>query len=316
VRKIYNKQGHAVNRRNLPLNALRACEAAARHLSFSKAADELCVTHAAVSHQIKLLEEQLGVTLFRRSNRGVRLTEAGETLVPVLGEAFDRIGGALDGLVAKPRDRALRVTLTPLFASRWLMPRLGRLRAAHPGLEVGLLPSLRLVDLVAGEADLGVRCGIPPWSGLVADFLLPVTLTPLCSPAVLDGEPPLKTPVDLLRQTLIHADVGDGRQGEEWRLWFAAAGLPDAASTRGLSFHDPGLALQAAADGLGVAMGYAELTLPEVGAGHLVRPFDIAARHPFSYYLVHAEARRDEAEIAAFRQWILEEATTGGGGEN
>jgi LysR family glycine cleavage system transcriptional activator len=305
-----------VNRRRLHLNALRVCEAAARHSSFSKAADELCVTHAAVSHQIKQLEASLGFALFERTNRGVRLTEAGETLVPVLNDAFERIADTIDGLVRKPRDGALGVTLTPHFASHWLVPRLRRLRAAHPDLEVGLVPSLRFADFTAGEADVGIRCGLPPWRGLQADFLLPVSMTPVCAPTLLQGPDALEKPADLGRVTLIHADVGDRKLGEEWRLWFAAAGIPETGPAQGLSFRDPALALQAAADGLGVAIGYAEMTEPEIAAGRLVQPFDILARHPYSYYFVQPAGQEDDPRIAAFRNWILTEAesTRGQGG--
>ena len=299
-----------MDRRRLHLNALRACEAAARHSSFSKAADELCVTHAAVSHQIKQLEESLGLKLFERTNRGVRLSEAGETLVPVLNDAFDRIANTIDGLLRKPRESALRITLTPHFASHWLVPRLRRLRAVQPDLEIGLLPSLRFADFTGGEADAGIRCGVPPWSGLQADFLLPVSMAPVCSPTLLHGAGALEKPSDLENFTLIHADVGERQVGEEWRLWFAAAGIPEAGVSQGLSFRDPALALQAAADGLGVAIGYAELTGPEIAAGRLIQPFDLLARHPFSYYFVQPTARKDDPRIAAFRRWILGEAET------
>jgi LysR family glycine cleavage system transcriptional activator len=297
-----------VNRGKLPLNSLRAFESAARHLSFSRAADELCVTHAAVSHQIKSLEDYVGVRLFHRSNRGVRLTEAGESLLPALNDAFDRITVTMDGLLSKSEGNAVQVTLTPSFAGRWLVPRLKRWRRSQPDLEIRLLPTLRLVDLARGEADLGVRCGVPPWPGMRADFMLPIHLTPICSPALLQDPKPLKEPRDLLSLPLIHADVGGHEMGEEWQTWFAAAGVSGLQQLDGLSFHDPGLALQAAVDGLGAAIGYVELAQPEIDSGALVRPFDLLVRHAYSYYLVYPEAKKDEARIMAFREWILDEA--------
>ncbi len=308
-----------MDRRKLQLNALRAFEAAARHRSFSRAAEELCVTHSAVSHQVKQLEEQLGLALFARSNRGVRLTGAGETLLPVLGESLDRIAGTLEGLVRRPHGRALNVTTTPSFAAKWLMPRLGRWRAAAGTAEIHLVPTLEMLDLAgsaqrgrggagnSGGADLGVRCGLPPWPGLAAEFLLPIHMSPVCSPALLASREGLSDPRELLELPLIHADVAGHPLGEEWRSWLAAAGVADCGELQGLSFHDPGLALQAAIDGLGVAIGYRELAEPDLAAGRLLRPFDLALRHAFSYYLVYPAGRAEEPVIAAFRDWILAE---------
>ena len=300
-----------MNRRNLPFNALRAFETAARTLSFSKAADELCVTHSAVSHQIKKLEETLGSALFLRSNRGVRLTEAGETLLPVLVDAFDRMADTLEGLVQKPEPRALRVTTTPTFASKWLVSHLWNWRARHGETEIHLLPSLRYFDFSAREADIGIRCGLPPWLGLKAEFLLPIHMTPLCSPAFLAAAPPLRRPRDLLRCTLIHADTGRHDLSEEWRTWFTAAGVADFGALPGPSFHDPSLALQAALDGQGLAIGYLELAATDLAAGRLVQPIDFAVRHSFSYFLVYAASRAQDPKIAAFRDWIRDEIGAG-----
>lgn len=297
-----------MDRRLLPLTSLRAFESAARQRSFSKAADELSVTHSAVSHQIKQLEAQLGTALFVRSNRGVRLTGAGETLLPVVGESFDRVAAALDGLIAPSEGNALKVTTTPSFAAKWLVPRLSRWRALNRNLGVHLVPTLRMLEFAQGEADIGIRCGIPPWPGLQADFLAPVTMTPLLSPALLETGPALREPRDVLNHELIHADVAGHVLGEEWRTWLLAAGVRDFGDLPGLSFHDPGLAMQAAIDGLGIAMGYLELAEADLAAGRLTRPFDLRVRHSFSYYLVYPAARQDEPGLAAFRHWILSEA--------
>ena len=297
-----------MERRSLPLNSLRAFESAARRQSFSKAADELCVTHSAVSHQIKQLEEHLGAPLFLRSNRGVRLTGAGETLLPVVGESFDRVAAALDGLIRPAEGAALKVTTTPSFAAKWLVPRLSRWRALEGHIAIQLVPTLRMVEFAQDDADIGVRCGIPPWPGLQADFLLPITMTPLCSPALLEDGAALREPRDVLNHGLIHADVAGHVLGEEWRTWLLAAGVRDFGELAGLSFHDPGLALQAAIDGLGIAIGYLELAEADLAAGRLVRPFDLAVRHGLSYHLVYPAARRDEPDLAAFRRWMLSEA--------
>lgn len=297
-----------MDRRSLPLTSLRAFESAARQRSFSKAADELSVTHSAVSHQIKQLEEQLGAALFVRSNRGVQLTGAGEALLPVVGESFDRVAAALDGLIRPAEASALKVTTTPSFAAKWLVPRLSRWRAYNGDIGVHLVPTLRMLEFAQGEADMGIRCGLPPWPGLQADFLLPVTMTPLCSPALLKAGTALHAPREVLNHGLIHADVSGHVLGEEWRTWLLAAGVSDFGDLAGLSFHDPGLAMQAAIDGLGITMGYLELAEADLATGRLIQPFDLEVRHGFSYYLVYPAVRRDEPGLAAFRQWVLAEA--------
>jgi LysR family glycine cleavage system transcriptional activator len=308
VRKIHTNKRRIVERRSLPLNSLRAFESAARQRSFSKAADELCVTHSAVSHQIKQLEEHLGTALFVRSNRGVRLTGAGETLLPVVGETFDRVAATLDGLISPARGGALKLTTTPSFAAKWLVPRLSRWRALNGDIGIHLVPTLRMVEFAQADADIGIRCGIPPWPGLQTDFLLPVTMTPLMSPALVEAGAAFDRPRDVLNHGLIHADVAGHVLGEEWRTWLLAAGVRDFGDLTGLSFHDPGLAMQAAIDGLGVAIGYLELAEADLAAGRLIRPFELQVRHSFSYYLVYPAARQNEAGLKAFRSWILAEA--------
>jgi len=293
-----------MRRSSLHLNSLRAFEAAARHLSFSRAADELAVTHSAVSHQVRLLEQMLGRDLFVRTNRGVALTEAGQMLQPVLAESFDNIVNTLDGLIAAPGQDYLKVTTTPTLAAKWLIPRLGDWRNAHPDIAIHLHPALAYLDLKAGEADIALRCGTPPGPGLAHEFVLPIHMTPLCSRSFLDqlGEAP--RPRDVLGQTLIHADITGHELGEEWRTWLIAAGVAAPATLPGLSFHDPSLALQAAMDGLGMAMGYLELAAADIEAGRLARPFPFAVAHHFSYYLVYDGQRAREPGIAAFRDWI------------
>ena len=294
-----------MRRRSLHFNSLRAFEAAARHLSFSRAADELAVTHSAVSHQVHLLEQMLGIDLFVRTNRGVVLTEAGQTLLPVLADSFDTIANTLDGLITAPGQDHLKVTTTPTLAAKWLIPRLGDWRAAHPDIAIHLHPALAYLDLRAGDADVAIRCGIAPWPGLVDEFVLPIHMAPVCSRSFLGQLGDAPRPRDVLGQTLIHADITGHELGEEWRTWLAAAGVATPAALPGLSFHDPSLALQAAMDGLGIAMGYLELAAADIEAGRLVRPFPFAVAHHFSYYLVYEGARAREPGIAAFRDWVL-----------
>ncbi len=295
-------------RRILHLNALKAFEAAARHLSLTVAAEELGVTQAAVSHHIRQLETHLGVALFKRRSRGIDLTPAGEILAPVVHESFSRIGSALDLLADTKPGQPLTVTATPIFASRWLIPHLGRRTGDDAKLNIRLLPNLRLLDLRRREADIAVRCGIPPWAGLEAELLVPIHLTPVCSPQFLEKHGPIREPRDLLRLPLIHADTPDREDGEEWRCWFTSIGIAEQPNVQPLSFHEPMLSMQAAANGLGIGMGYCELIDGDLANGTLHQIFPIATPHPYSYYLVYPAERRRDGEVRRFRDWILNEA--------
>jgi LysR family glycine cleavage system transcriptional activator len=293
-----------MKRQNLPLSGLRAFEAAARHKSFTAAALELHVTHGAVSQQIKRLEAQL--------------TEAGAALLPILSGSFDRIGEALETLAQRSGSEALKVTTTPFFASRWLIPRLSSWRQNHGARDVDLHPSLEMLDIASGDCDIGVRCGVPPWPGLKSELLVPIHLSPLCRPALLEGRHGLTRPSDLRHHKLIHADIAGHARGEEWDTWLAAAGedVPidagglDGGLGSGLHFHEPALALQAAADGLGIAMGYLEFVQDELASGRLVQPFDLKVRHPFSYYLVTSKRVAAAPELRPFIAWIRDEAAS------
>lgn len=294
-----------MHRSRLPLTALRAFEVSARLSSFSKAAADLCVTHSAVSQQIKQLEALLGQPLFLRSNKGVQLTPAGQDLLPVLAGAFDSIGSALDSLRQEEGKDRIAVTTTPALASKWLMPRLRRWYAGPEALPIHLQPTLDFLDIAAGEADVSIRCGAPPWPGLESDFLLPIDMSPLCSPALLKEGKELRAPRDVLDFTLIHADIAGHALGEEWRTWMSAVGLDVPDKLEGLSFHDPNLALQAAADGLGIAMGYSQLATQEIAAGRLVFPFPQQVRHCLGYHLVYPTDPIRAAKSRAFREWLL-----------
>ena len=289
----------------LHLNALRAFEAAARLLSFSRAAEELNVSHSTISHHIKGLEQALGMDLFLRQNRRVVLTSAGEILYPVLERAFSEISLALTMLKESREKEPLKVTVTPSFANKWLMPRMSRFRDEHPGIEVQLLPSTSRAEFSRAGIDVGVRTGWGKWSGLKAEELTPVHMTPLCSPRLLEGRGRPDSPEGLANFTLIHADVSSmAGIKSEWREWLVAAGAKKVDFTRGLSFHDPGLALQAAIDGLGVAMGYVELAEADIAEGRLVRLFETEVRHPWSYYIVVPEDRDADLQTTIFCQWL------------
>jgi LysR family glycine cleavage system transcriptional activator len=302
---LLEKLTSIMNRRNLHFNSLRAFEAAARHASVSGAATELSVTHSAVSHQIKQLEQELGIKLFQRTNRGLNITAEGATLLPVLVESFDRISASLDDIRQVEIDNIIRVTTTPSFASKWLLPRLSDWYANSGAARVHLQPSLNLFDFESQKVDFAIRCGIPPWAGLEHEFFMPVHLVPVCSPEYAHNHPALKKPADVLDHNLIHADVGDNDLGTEWRDWLRAFGVDCPKQLQGLSFHDPGLAMQAAADGLGLAIGYLELIDHDLQMGRLITAFEMTLKHQSSYYLVQNKSSLNQVKIDDFHDWLL-----------
>jgi LysR family glycine cleavage system transcriptional activator len=289
-------------RRLPPLNALRAFEAAARHLSFTRASQELNVTQAAISHQVKALEERLGVPLFRRLNRRLLLTDAGQDYLPPVRDAFDRIAAATDRLDARDSVGVLTVTVLASFAAKWLVPRLGRFRDAHPDIDMRIAPSSHLTDFSREDVDLALRYGRGTWPGLRADRLMTEDIFPMCSPALLEGAHAIRSPADLRHHTLLH-DEGYG----DWRTWLLAAGVDGVDPTRGPVFTDSGMVIQAAVEGQGVALGRSALAAADLDAGRLVRPLDISLPVEFAYYVVCPEATADRPKIAAFRDWVLAE---------
>lgn len=286
-----------------PLSALRTFEAAARHLSFTRAAEELHVTQAAVSHQIRTLEEHLGVLLFRRLNRRLLLTDEGQLLMPAVRRAFDELSAGVERVRERCCGGALTISTTPSIAANWLAGRLGRFQALRPEFEIRLMATPRLIDFAREGVDCGIRYGFGSWPGLRALRLLNATLVPLCSPKLLEGPRPLRTPADLGHHTLLHAldDMDD------WRLWLQAAGVPGIDPTRGLKFDSLPLALRAAIGGAGVAIAGAPMATEDLAAGRLVQPFDLELPSECAYYFVAPEATADQPKIEAFRDWLLQE---------
>ena len=299
--------------RPLPsLNALRAFEAAARHLSFTRAASELNVTQTAISHQIKGLEEQLGVQLFRRLPRGLLLTEEAQRYAPALRAAFEQIVAATEQLCAGGTGGALMLSTVPSFAAKWLVPRLGRFRAAHPEIDLRISASLRLVDFAREDFDVAVRMGRGNYPGLRVDALFGEVMFPVCSPGLLTGPKPLGRPEDLRHHVLLHdVDVfasAFSSVPQAWRLWLERAGVHDIDVERGPVFEDSAMLLDAAIEGQGVALGRSALVAADLAAGRLVKPFDISLPFELTHYLVCPEATADRPRIAAFRAWLLAEA--------
>lgn len=283
-----------------PLAAIRCFEAAARHQSFTRAAHELGMTQAAVSYQIKILEDRVGGPLFLRGPRGVALTEAGRRLAPAVTEAFSILHAAFRDL-DEAEGGVLAVSATATFASHWLVPRLGAFSLAHPGIAVRLDTSPRLLDFSREEVDVGIRSGHGDWSGLVSHRLLDIEFTPMLSPRLLAAVGPLREPADLLRLPLI--DPTD----PWWGDWFAAAGVsaPDLSRRTEMRVGTQAMAANAALAGQGVAVLTPAFFPEEIAAGRLVQPFRLVHKTGSCYWLVYREARRRSPKIRAFRDWLL-----------
>lgn len=294
-------------RRLPPLNAVRAFEAAARHLSFTKAAEELHVTQAAISHQVKALENYLGLKLFRRLNRALVLTEEGQSYLPPIKRIFDQLYEATRRLAENEARGKLTVSVLPSLAARWLVPRLGRFLEAHPDIDVRVAPAAHLVDFAREDVDVGIRYGRGRYPGLRVDRLMTEDIMPVCSPALLKGPKPLKEPGDLKYHNLLH-DEGHG----EWRTWLLAAGVEDVNPARGTVFMDSGMLIEAAVAGQGVALARSALAADDLASGRLVRPFAFNLPAEFAYYIVCPEANADQPKVVAFREWLLQESGRSG----
>ncbi len=290
-----------------PLNALRAFEAAGRHLSFTKAADELNVTPAAVSHQIKALEQVLGVVLFHRLTRALRLTETGQAALPILSQGFDKLIQGVELMRSHSENEMLTISVSPSFGAMWLVPRLENFRRRHPNIEIRIDGTDRLVDLERDNADVAIRYGAGDYKRVEIDYLFNQVNTPVCSPALLGGKYPLHKPEDLRHHTLLHIDWKDAEAS--WRMWLLAAGLNNIDPTRGPHFTMENMAVQAAIDGQGVALIGDILVADDLASGRLIRPFGPSFSIPlsFSYYLLSTREGIKQPKIKAFRNWLLEQ---------
>lgn len=294
--------------RNLPSPvALRAFEAAARHLSFTRGAQELFVTQSAVSHQVKALEEDLGIPLFLRLTRRLRLTDAGEQLLAVLRDSFDRIEETISEMRVGGAAVPLKVGLTPYFAARWLNRRIGRFSARHPEIEMHLRLTNDSVDFNRMDLDLAVAWGHGDWPGLVSELLVPTRVIAVCSPALITDGTPLRELADLQHHTLLH-EVDHTL----WRDWLVAAGGGDVNPGSSITMDDPNVVHQAAVGGQGVALGAEAFLDDEISQGRLAQPFDHSVQIDGAYYLVHLPGARNQPNVKAFCEWLSVEARTTG----
>ncbi len=287
------------------LNGLRAFEAAARHLSFTQAAAELNVTQTAISHQIRRLEEELGIRLFIRKNRALALTPKARDYLPGVRAAFNDLRLATDQLLRKDDDHVLTVSTLASLAAKWLLPRLTAFQEAHPGIDVRITTSTALVDFRGGDVDAAIRYGRGNWQGLRAEWLMADDFFPVCSPALLNGKRPLKCPEDLRDHMLLHTSTNS----DDWRQWLTAAGLPsDISKQPGITFDLILMTVQAAIDGIGVAMGRTSYVQDDIAKGRLVVPFKIALPVDAGFYLVSPEGVAEPPKLRAFRQWLIASA--------
>lgn len=281
----------------LPLNALRVFEASARHGSFTRAGMELRVTQTAISHQVKALEDVLGITLFKRLPRGLALTDEGHALLPVLTDAFRRMSATLSQLEEGNFDEILTVGVVGTFAIGWLLPRLASFKAKHPHVDLRLKTNNNRADMVLDGLDFFLRFGDGAWHGTEAIHLMDAPLSPVCTPVLNEG---LRTPADLAGMDLLRSYRID-----EWPLWFRAAGAPPP-NLRGWMFDSSLTLVEAAARGVGVALVPVAMFSHEIETGRIVQPFPITVLTG-SYWLTRLKSRAETASMKAFRQWLMAE---------
>ena len=293
-------------RRLPPLTTLPAFDAAARHLSFTKAAAELHVTHGAVSRAIRNLEEQLGTRLFERGTRSVQLTSEGAAYAAEIGAALDRIGAATIVASAPKSAGVLNVSTSDGFAGRWLVPRLHRFHRANRDIDVRLSTSGTFSDFIRDGIDIAIRYGAGGYDGVISEFLAEEEVSPVCSPELLQGEHALRTPNDLKHHRLIHDNFRI-----DWATWLRAAGLDDINPNNGVRYDSAAYAVEAAVHGEGVLLGRSALVSADLAAGRLVRPFDLALKSRWNYYVVYPDGALPQRKVRAFRDWLFSEMAAG-----
>lgn len=290
--------------RRLPsLGALKAFEAAARYESFTRAAEELCVTQGAVSHRVKALEGELGLKLFNRERQRLVITEAGRTYLEVIRDAFDRIAGGTERLLQRQRGGVLTVSTSPNFAAKWLVHRLARFAEVHPDIDLRISASLQHIDFAREDIDLAIRHGDGRAAGLHVSRLCTEELVVVCSPKLTSGKWALRKPADLARQTLLHIN-----DRNDWKRCLDAIGVAKIDVARGPIVNQASMAIDAAVDGQGVALARSALVAWDLINGRLVRPFDVALPVPYSYWIVCPKATANLPKIVTFRDWLHSEA--------
>ncbi|MET0119320.1 MAG: transcriptional regulator GcvA [Sedimenticola sp.] len=290
-------------RRLPPLNALRSFEASARLGSFNKASEELCVTPSAVSHQIKTLEDYLGIPLFRRENRRTVLTTAGEKYLDAVAHALDEIDIATRRLIASPNTSAVNISVVPAFLTRWLVPRIRDFQKQHPDVELRLSASTALIDFAHSDTDMAIYFGHGEWEHVDAHFLRSVTLVPFCSPKLMQEQAPLNTPEDLAGHTLLQVA---GRE-DEWSRILGKAGVSLTPESKSITLSSTSLTISAAMEGVGIALADQSLVEREMEYGQLVKPFDLELETKRAFYLVYQQNRQLTYAMQVFYDWLMGE---------
>jgi LysR family glycine cleavage system transcriptional activator len=297
-----------------PLNSLRAFEATARHLSFTLASEELNVTPAAVSQQVKILEEYFDVVLFKRLTRALLLTESGKSILPLLSEGFDKLAEADYLLRSRQADNVISVSVAPALGM-WLLPKLDSFRKFAPNYDIRIDASEIEVDFARENVDLALRFGTGSYPTLISECLFDEQVIVVCSPSLLEGEHPLTSLQAIQHHTLLHSSWRfDKNVGANWRMWLKVVGLDHIDAERGPRFNLDAMILQAAAEGQGLALIDQSLASAELAKGNLVQPFDKCVGGSgvtgLCYYFVYPEARRDDPKVVMFRNWLATELGT------
>ena len=284
-----------------PLNALRAFEASARQLSFTRAAEELFVTQAAISHQIKSLEDHLGIKLFMRKNRSLLLSEEGQSYYLDIKDIFNALHDATEKLLARGAKGAITVSMQPSFAIQWLVPRLNAFNTLHPEIDVRIKAVDQPENSLTEDVDVAIYDGRGHWPNIHAEKLHTEYLIPVCSPLLLNGKKPLEKVKDLSQHTLLH-----DTSRKDWKRWFKQVGVKGGNLNHGPIFSHSTMVMQAAIYGQGVALAYSVLAKPDIDSGRLVCPFNDVLVSKNSYYVVCRESQVDIGKIEAFAEWMLE----------
>jgi LysR family glycine cleavage system transcriptional activator len=289
-----------------PLNPLRTFEVAARHLSFARAADELFVTAAAVSHQIKVLESSLGVKLFSRTGGTLVLTDVGQAYLPAIQQAFKQVLDATKLLHQHKDVSVLKINASPTFSVKWLIPRLELFCQNHPDVDLKLSTSHHMIDFSREDLDLVIRYGLGNYPGMRSERCFSVEAIPVCSPKLLADKPPISQPSDLIGYPLLHD--GSDSTHPDWRSWFEHVGCPDVDTSRGPTFWPSHLVIDAAIDGLGVALVKRAWIEKDLAEGKLVQLFDASLPVRYAYYISYPEGRSDDPAIRCFVDWVQSQA--------
>ncbi len=290
-----------------PLKAVWYFESAARHLNFSKAAAELNVTHSAISHQIRALEDWVGQPLFERGARGLRLTETGQQFLPPVRVAFQQLMQAGQAVRQSARVGPLTVSVLPSLASKWLVPRLSDFRQRYPDIDVRISATGQLETVGRGDIDVGIRYGRGKWSDLEAELLQLDDLFPICSPSLLKGPKPLREPRDIANFPLLSDNDWRPAEYEFWSGWFELAGISDLGLKPDVTFTASNLMIDAAIGGLGIGLGNTMLAGEDIKAGRLVKPFDLTLKLETGYFLVYGQGALRRPKIKAFRDWVFDQ---------